>query len=243
MNTTRVLFVEDDADLAELIGGFLRSFEFTVDVLADGLGVIDSVKSNPPELILLDIMLPGKDGLTLCRELREFYAGPIILLTSLNSDMNQILGFEIGATDYVVKTTPPSVLLARIRAHLRTAGQKGADLLANAPAKEQSVLNFGKLQIDLRNRSAKYRNAPMGLSTSDFDLLWELASHAGEILTRDHLLKKLRGIEYDGLDRSMDVAISRLRKKLDDDPLDPQKIKTIRNKGYLFAADIWWQED
>jgi two-component system response regulator RstA len=241
--STRVLFVEDDADLAELIGGFLRSFEFSVDVLADGLGVIDSVKANPPELILLDIMLPGKDGLTLCRELREFYTGPIILLTSLNSDMNQILGFEIGATDYVVKTTPPSVLLARIRAHLRHVGQKGSDLLASAPAKDQSVLNFGKLQIDARNRSAKYRGQPMGLSTSDFDLLWELASHAGEILSRDHLLKKLRGIEYDGLDRSMDVAISRLRKKLDDDPLDPLKIKTIRNKGYLFAADIWWQEE
>ncbi|QLI81102.1 two-component system response regulator RstA [Chitinibacter fontanus] len=241
--STRVLFVEDDADLAELIGGFLRSFEFSVDVLADGLGVIDSVKANPPELILLDIMLPGKDGLTLCRELREFYTGPIILLTSLNSDMNQILGFEIGATDYVVKTTPPSVLLARIRAHLRHVGQKGADLLAAAPAKDQSVLNFGKLQIDARNRSSKYRGQPMGLSTSDFDLLWELASHAGEILSRDHLLKKLRGIEYDGLDRSMDVAISRLRKKLDDDPLDPLKIKTIRNKGYLFAADIWWQEE
>jgi two-component system response regulator RstA len=241
--STRVLFVEDDADLAELIGGFLRSFEFSVDVLGDGLGVIENVKANPPELILLDIMLPGKDGLTLCRELREFYTGPIILLTSLNSDMNQILGFEIGATDYVVKTTPPSVLLARIRAHLRHVGQKGADLLAIAPQKDQSVLNFGKLQIDLRNRSAKYRNAPMGLSTSDFDLLWELASHAGEILSRDHLLKKLRGIEYDGLDRSMDVAISRLRKKLDDDPLDPLKIKTIRNKGYLFAADIWWQEE
>jgi two-component system response regulator RstA len=241
--STRVLFVEDDADLAELIGGFLRSFEFSVDVLADGLGVIDSVKANPPELILLDIMLPGKDGLTLCRELREFYTGPIILLTSLNSDMNQILGFEIGATDYVVKTTPPSVLLARIRAHLRHVGQKGSDLLASAPAKDQSVLNFGKLQIDARNRSSKYRGQPMGLSTSDFDLLWELASHAGEILSRDHLLKKLRGIEYDGLDRSMDVAISRLRKKLDDDPLDPLKIKTIRNKGYLFAADIWWQEE
>ncbi|WP_373974248.1 two-component system response regulator RstA [Chitinibacter sp. SCUT-21] len=241
--STRVLFVEDDADLAELIGGFLRSFEFSVDVLSDGNGVIDSVRANPPELILLDIMLPGKDGLTLCRELREFYAGPIILLTSLNSDMNQILGFEIGATDYVVKTTPPSVLLARIRAHLRHVGQKGSDLIASAPAKDQSVLNFGKLQIDARNRSSKYRGQPMGLSTSDFDLLWELASHAGEILSRDHLLKKLRGIEYDGLDRSMDVAISRLRKKLDDDPLDPLKIKTIRNKGYLFAADIWWQEE
>lgn len=238
--STRVLFVEDDAELAELIGGFLRSFEFTVEVLGDGLGVNDSVKAHPPELVLLDIMLPGKDGLTICRELREFYTGPIILLTSLNSDMNQILGFEIGATDYVVKTTPPSVLLARIRSHLRHAGS--GSLLAAVPVQDQSRLNFGKLQIDARNRSAVYRGEQMGLSSSDFDLLWELASHAGEILSRDHLLKKLRGIEYDGLDRSMDVAISRLRKKLDDDPIDPRKIKTIRNKGYLFASDIWQDE-
>lgn len=238
--STRVLFVEDDAELAELIGGFLRSFEFAVEVLSDGLGVSESVKANPPELVLLDIMLPGKDGLTICRELREFYTGPIVLLTSLNSDMNQILGFEIGATDYVVKTTPPSVLLARIRSHLRHAGS--GSLLGVVPVQDQSRLNFGKLQIDARNRSAVYRSEQMGLSSSDFDLLWELASHAGEILSRDHLLKKLRGIEYDGLDRSMDVAISRLRKKLDDDPIDPRKIKTIRNKGYLFASDIWQDE-
>lgn len=115
----RILFVEDDPDLAELIGGFLRSFEFTVELMREGNGVVEVVKDKPPALVLLDIMLPGKDGLTICRELREFYTGPIVLLTSLNSDMNQILGFEIGASDYVLKTTPPSVLLARIRAQLR----------------------------------------------------------------------------------------------------------------------------
>lgn len=112
-----------------------------------------------------------------------------------------------------------------------------------APAvQERSALNFGKLVIDSKNRTANYRGEPLHLSTGDFDLLWELASHAGEILSRDHLLRKLRGIDYDGLDRSMDVAISRLRRKLADDPEDPRKIKTIRHKGYLFASDIWWQE-
>lgn len=234
----RILFVEDDNDLAELIGGFLRSFEFTVEVMSEGTGVVEAVRDNPPDLVLLDIMLPGKDGLTICRELREFYTGPVVLLTSLNSDMNQILGFEIGATDYVLKTTPPSVLLARIRAHLR----KGPVAVAAPAAQERSALNFGKLVIDSKNRTANYRGEPLHLSTGDFDLLWELASHAGEILSRDHLLRKLRGIDYDGLDRSMDVAISRLRRKLADDPEDPRKIKTIRHKGYLFASDIWWQE-
>ncbi len=234
----RILFVEDDNDLAELIGGFLRSFEFTVEVMSEGTGVVEAVRENPPDLVLLDIMLPGKDGLTICRELREFYTGPVVLLTSLNSDMNQILGFEIGATDYVLKTTPPSVLLARIRAHLR----KGPVEVAAPAVQERSALNFGKLVIDSKNRTANYRGEPLHLSTGDFDLLWELASHAGEILSRDHLLRKLRGIDYDGLDRSMDVAISRLRRKLADDPEDPRKIKTIRHKGYLFASDIWWQE-
>ncbi|MBE9607786.1 two-component system response regulator RstA [Chitinilyticum piscinae] len=239
---TRILFVEDDPELAELISNFLRSFEFSVEVHSDGSRLIDTVRENPPELLLLDIMLPGKDGLTLCRELREFWPGPIVLLTSLNSDMNQILGFEIGATDYVVKTTPPSVLLARIRAHLRSAGTQPAQAGSPAAPQERSTLNFGKLQIDARNRTANYHGQPLGLSTGDFDLLWELASHAGDILSRDHLLKQLRGIEYDGLDRSIDVAVSRLRKKLDDDPNEPRKIKTIRHKGYLFATDVWWQE-
>ncbi|GAA5784550.1 DNA-binding response regulator [Chitiniphilus shinanonensis] len=239
----RIIFVEDDSELAELIGGFLRSFEFEVEHLADGGNLLSRVRAQPPEMVLLDIMLPGKDGLTLCRELREFYNGPVVMLTSLNSDMNQILSFEIGATDYVVKTTPPAVLLARIRAHLRQGGGQGGQTEHGAAAPgDRSSLNFGKLQIDARNRTATYDKEPLHLSTGDFDLLWELARHAGEILSRDHLLKTLRGIEYDGMDRSIDVAISRLRKKLNDDPNEPRKIKTIRHKGYLFAADIWWQE-
>ncbi|WP_255988379.1 two-component system response regulator RstA [Chitinolyticbacter albus] len=238
----RIVFVEDDGELAELIGGFLKSFEFEVEHLPDGSTVIERVRQNPPDLVLLDVMLPGKDGLTLCRELRTFYSEPIVILTSLNSDMNQILGFEIGATDYVVKTTPPAVLLARIRAHLRQTHTSTTAPAGPAPSGDRQALNFGKLQIDARNRTATYDREPLHLSTGDFDLLWELARHAGEILSRDHLLKTLRGIEYDGMDRSIDVAISRLRKKLDDDPNEPRKIKTIRHKGYLFATDIWWQE-
>lgn len=236
----RILFVEDDPDLADLVGGYLRSFDFVVDVVADGLDVVEMVRFNPPDLVLLDIMLPGKDGLTICRELREFYTAPVILLTSLNSDMNQVIGFEIGASDYVLKTTPPSVLIARIRAHLRH-GSGGVPVAAPL-ATPKPTLNFGKLIIDERNRTASYRGEPLNLSTADFDLLWEFATHAGEILSRDHLLRRLRGIEYDGLDRSIDVAISRLRKKLGDDPHEPRKVKTIRHRGYLFATDIWWQE-
>ena len=185
-------------------------------------------------------MLPGKDGLTLCRELRGQYQGPIVMLTSLNSDMNQILGFELGANDYVLKTTPPSVLLARLRAHLRQAASSPDTPAVAAPTpKGARILDFGSLQIDHMNRTVRLCGETIALSTGDFDLLWELASHAGEVLTREDLLYKLRGVHYDGLDRSVDVAISRLRKKLDDDTADPKKIKTIRHKGYLFANDVW----
>ncbi|XZG70466.1 winged helix-turn-helix domain-containing protein [Chitinibacteraceae bacterium HSL-7] len=229
--THTILFVEDDLELAGLIGGFLEMSGFTVQHQPDGSRVVDTVRASPPDLVLLDIMLPGKDGLTLCRELRAFHSGPIVMLTSLDSDSTQIEGLETGASDYVIKTTPPAVLLARLRAQLRSAPPAAA---------KPSGLTFGQLVIDEVNRSAAYAGEPLNLSTGDFDLLLELARNAGTILSRDHLLRALRGIEYDGLDRSIDVAISRLRKKLDDDPTEPRKIKTIRHKGYLFATGEWW---
>ncbi len=236
----RITFVEDDAELAELISDYLRSYGLDVTVIDRGDTAFDAILAAPPDLVLLDIMLPGKDGLTLCRELRGQYQGPIVMLTSLNSDMNQILGFELGANDYVLKTTPPSVLLARLRAHLRQAASSPDTPAVAAPTpKGARILDFGSLQIDHMNRTVRLCGETIALSTGDFDLLWELASHAGEVLTREDLLYKLRGVHYDGLDRSVDVAISRLRKKLDDDTADPKKIKTIRYKGYLFANDVW----
>ena len=236
----RITFVEDDAELAELISDYLRSYGLDVTVIDRGDTAFDAILAAPPDLALLDIMLPGKDGLTLCRELRGQYQGPIVMLTSLNSDMNQILGFELGANDYVLKTTPPSVLLARLRAHLRQAASSPDTPVVAAPTpKGARILDFGSLQIDHMNRTVRLCGETIALSTGDFDLLWELASHAGEVLTREDLLYKLRGVHYDGLDRSVDVAISRLRKKLDDDTADPKKIKTIRHKGYLFANDVW----
>lgn len=236
----RITFVEDDAELAELISDYLRSYGLDVTVIDRGDTAFDAILAAPPDLVLLDIMLPGKDGLTLCRELRGQYQGPIVMLTSLNSDMNQILGFELGANDYVLKTTPPSVLLARLRAHLRQAASNPDTPVVAAPTpKGARILDFGSLQIDHMNRTVRLCGETIALSTGDFDLLWELASHAGEVLTREDLLYKLRGVHYDGLDRSVDVAISRLRKKLDDDTADPKKIKTIRHKGYLFANDVW----
>ncbi|RMC93969.1 two-component system response regulator RstA [Aquitalea palustris] len=237
--TYRIVFVEDDPDLAELISDFLSRHEMDVVIEPRGDTALATIEREAPDMVLLDIMLPGKDGLSICRELRPNFDGPIIMLTSLDSDMNQILGLELGANDYILKTTPPSVLVARLRSQLRNMRPAQAASEAAAPIKTQRKLVFGQLSIDPVSRDVILEREKVALSTSDFDLLWLLASHAGETLNRDILLKEMRGVSYDGLDRSIDVAISRLRKKLGDNPTEPFRIKTVRNRGYLFSLSGW----
>ena len=238
MNT--IVFVEDDPEVGSLIAAYLAKHDIEVLIEPRGDLAEETILRTQPELVLLDIMLPGKDGMTICRDLRGRWQGPIVLLTSLDSDMNHILALEMGACDYILKTTPPAVLLARLRLHLRqnelTAQAKGIQDTAMTPHKP---LRFGALIIDPVNRSVALSGEPVSLSTADFELLWELATHAGQIMDRDALLKNLRGVSYDGMDRSVDVAISRLRKKLQDNATEPYRIKTVRNKGYLFAPHAW----
>lgn len=236
----KIVFVEDEPEVGSLIAAYLGRHDIEVIVEMRGDRAEAVIAAEQPDLVMLDIMLPGKDGMTLCRDLRAQWQGPIVLLTSLDSDMNHILALEMGAQDYILKTTPPAVLLARLRLHLRQA-QLGQSDEAPVPvaAQQQKMLRFGSLSIDALNREVTLFSEQITLSTADFDLLWELASHAGQILNRDALLKTLRGVSYDGLDRSIDVAISRLRKKLHDSATEPFRIKTIRNKGYLFAPQAW----
>ncbi|SCK16420.1 two-component system response regulator RstA [Vogesella sp. LIG4] len=233
--THKILFVEDDAELAGLMQGFLARHDLEVVIEPRGDTAHAALEREKPDLLLLDIMLPGKDGLTLCREIRPEFAGPIVILTSLDSDINQILGLELGANDYVLKTTPPAVLAARLRAQLRQHDHR-----AGTPEPDSSqLLVFGQLRIDARSREVQLGGERITLSTTDFDLLWQLASHAGEVQDRDTLLRVMRGLSYDGMDRSIDIAVSRLRKKLGDDPTAPSRIKTVRNKGYLFSPAGW----
>ncbi|HFE1275879.1 TPA: two-component system response regulator RstA [Escherichia coli] len=238
MNT--IVFVEDDAEVGALIAAYLAKHDMQVTVEPRGDRAEETILRENPDLVLLDIMLPGKEGMTICRDLRAKWSGPIVLLTSLDSDMNHILALEMGACDYILKTTPPAVLLARLRLHLRQNEQatvtKGIQETSLTPYK---ALHFGTLTIDPINRVVTLANTEISLSTADFELLWELATHAGQIMDRDALLKNLRGVSYDGLDRSVDVAISRLRKKLLDNAAEPYRIKTVRNKGYLFAPHAW----
>jgi len=234
----KIVFVEDEPEVGQLIAAYLGKHDMDVVVEPRGDRAEEVVLREKPDLVLLDIMLPGKDGMTVCRDLRAQWDGPIVLLTSLDSDMNHILSLEMGANDYILKTTPPAVLLARLRLHLRqrVATENQTPSATLTPYK---AMRFGTLSIDPVNRQVLLSGADVALSTADFDLLWELATHAGQIMDRDALLKNLRGVTYDGMDRSVDVAISRLRKKLLDNATEPYRIKTVRNKGYLFAPHAW----
>lgn len=235
----RILVVEDDRRLACLIQDYLQQHNYSVFIEGRGDCASNRILREKPDLVILDLMLPGKDGLDVCRCVRSEYSGPILMLTAREDDMDQVVGLELGADDYVKKPVEPRLLLARIRALLRRS-------LINSVTKNQSAvetcdhkLNFGTLQICQSSHTVILDKRPVDLTTNEFELLWILASNAGNILNRDDIFRKLRGIDYDGLDRSVDIAISRLRKKLEDDTAEPQRIKTIWRRGYLFVKDAW----
>lgn len=228
----QILIVEDDQRLAELTREYLEGNGLKVAIESDGACAAARILKDQPDLVVLDLMLPGEDGLSICRKVRGRYDGPILMLTARTDDMDEVLGLEMGADDYVCKPVRPRVLLARIRALLRRS--EGA---AEAPSESQRRLQFGALVIDSAMREAWLREQGIELTSAEFDLLWLLAANAGRILSREEIFTALRGIEYDGQDRSIDVRISRIRPKIGDDPEHPRLIKTVRSKGYLFVAE------
>ncbi len=227
----RILVAEDDSRLAKLVQDYLQANDFQVSIEDRGDRVVARVTETRPDLIILDLMLPGKDGLTLCQQLRPSFPGPIMMLTARNEDADQILGLEFGADDYIIKPVEPRILLARIRALLRRVEAH--------PNQGRQLLQFDALSIDSASRSVSLGAKPVNLSSHEFDLLWLLASQVGEVVNRDFLFQELHGRPYDGLDRTIDVRISQLRKKLGDNPDNPQRIKTVWGRGYLFIADAW----
>lgn len=228
----RILIVEDDLKLAALIEAFLVSQGLEVELLNDGGGAVEHILSRNPDLVVLDLMLPGEDGLSICKRLRaNSFARPILMLTARSDDEDHIQGLDLGADDYVNKPVRPQVLLARIRALLR----RTADL-DSVSEREMTRLVFGPLVVDHARREAWLHEELIDLTGAEFDLLWLLSSNAGRVLSREEIFNSLRGIEYDGQDRSIDVRISRIRPKIGDDPDLPRIIKTVRSKGYLFVA-------
>ncbi|MGB0494956.1 MAG: response regulator [Kangiellaceae bacterium] len=227
----KILLVEDDEKLAQLVKQYLTQSGFDVRIEMRGDLAIATLGQYQPDLLILDINLPGKDGLSICKEIRPTFLQPILMLTARNEDFDQVLGLEFGADDYVIKPAEPRVLLARINALLRRTQTKKTEAVTQ--------LSFGDLKIDLSSRDVFYDNEKVILSSHEFELLQTIAGQAGTILSRDYLFKNLYNREYDGLDRTMDVRISQLRRKLGDNPEEPFRIKTVWGKGYLFVADAW----
>jgi DNA-binding response OmpR family regulator len=223
------MLVEDDARLAELVIEYLSGYEFAVDVVARGDVALERFKATTPDVVVLDLMLPGLDGMVVCRQIRELSAVPILILTAREDSYDEVSGLEQGADDFVNKPVQPRVLLARLRALLRRAQVK--------PGPDVQVLQFGALSISTSDRTVVWRGEPCVLSNTEYKLLLVLAEAAGQVLSRDALLKKLRGIEFDGLDRSIDNCISKLRRKFDD--ANSEKIKTVWGEGYLFSPSAW----
>ncbi|MDD2053666.1 response regulator [Pseudomonas putida] len=232
----QVLIVEDDQRLAELTRDYLQSNGLRVAIEGDGALAAARIIAEQPDLVILDLMLPGEDGLSICRKVRDRYDGPILMLTARTDDTDQIMGLDMGADDYVCKPVRPRLLLARIQALLRRS-----DVPQDNPQPLRR-LQFGPLRIDNALREAWLQDKGIELTSAEFDLLWLLVANAGRILSREEIFTALRGIGYDGQDRSIDVRISRIRPKIGDDPEHPRLIKTIRSKGYLFvpeaAADL-----
>jgi len=230
---TKILLVEDDLALAELIASYLQRFDYQVSVVNRGDRAVDSARQLQPHLVILDLMLPGLDGLHVCRQLRDDAPGlPIIILTARHKSDDQILGLETGADDYVAKPCEPRVLLARIRTLLRRS------TIGEARADAQRIV-LGQLVILMDERQVQWRQRDVELSSGEYNLLLVLARHVGQVMSREQLIQQLRGIEFNGIDRSVDVAISKLRRKFEDDPGEPRKIKTVWGRGYLLSRSEW----
>lgn len=225
----RVMLVEDDARLAELVTEYLSGYEFAVELVTRGDIAVERFKELTPDVVILDLMLPGLDGMVVCRQIRDQSDVPILILTAREDSYDEVSGLEQGADDFVNKPVQPRVLLARLRALMRrTQAKSGVD---------SRVLQFGALRIVTSDRSVVWRGQPCVLSNTEYKLLLVLAEAAGRVLSRDALLKKMRGIEFDGLDRSIDNCISKLRRKFDD--AESEKIKTVWGEGYLFSPSAW----
>ncbi|MCJ8294844.1 MAG: response regulator [Colwellia sp.] len=240
---SHILLVEDDIDLAEWIADYLTARDFKVTTCHRGDEAVELIGSLNPDIVLLDGMLPGMDGLDVCKTVRATFANPIIMITARDEEIDEVLGLEMGADDYITKPVRARVLLARIRGLLRRedksrlegkAKQQLVDELAS-----NGVLKFNGLVISEPARSVILDGESIKVSSNEFDVLWFLANKAGQVVSRKELVSHFRGFDYDGFDRSIDLRISRLRKKLKDDSSEPFRIKTIWGKGYLFANDVW----
>jgi DNA-binding response OmpR family regulator len=222
-----VVYVEDDPRLAQLTRKYLESHGLTITVVTRGDLAVAEVLRVRPDVVLLDLMLPGASGVEVCQRLRERIDVPIIMVTARSEEADRVMGLEGGADDYVVKPFSSRELLARIRAQARRASGRSGPAAAH--------IAVGDLTVDAATMTATLQGRPLTLTTLEFALLRTLAERAGRVLAREHLLELVHGSADEAFDRSIDVHISRLRHKLDDDPKNPRILKTIRGVGYMLS--------
>jgi two-component system, OmpR family, phosphate regulon response regulator OmpR len=232
---TRILVVDDDLRLRDLLQRYLTEQGFTVHTVSDAAGMDKLMSRERFDLLVLDLMLPGEDGLSVCRRLRGTKnLVPIIMLTAKGEEVDRIVGLEMGADDYLPKPFNPRELVARIHAVLR---RRGAPLPPGAPSTEPEKVQFGSMTVNLATRTLEKDGKTVSLTTGEFALLKVLVTHARTPLSRDKLMELARGREYEVFDRSIDVQVSRLRKLVEKDPARPAYIQTVWGFGYVFVPD------
>jgi DNA-binding response OmpR family regulator len=222
---TKLLLVEDDPTVLDTLTFNLTREGYAVIRAGDGIAALDLARQHKPDLIVLDIMLPGLDGLSVCRTLRKETDAPIVLLTARTGEVDRIIGLDAGADDYIVKPFSLGELMARLRAVMRRGQHRS-----------ETKLQSGDLTLDLVGHRAVRRGKNLTLPPKEFDLLAELIRHKGAVLTRDLLLQRVWGFDFTGDSRTVDVHIRWLREKIEDDPANPQRIETVRGLGYRFSG-------
>ena len=230
MSLPDLLVVDDDAELRDLTDAYLSKNGFRVHTVADAMEMDSWLGDHRPDLLILDLMLPGEDGLSIAKRVKADGAFPIIILSAQGDDVDRIVGLEIGADDYLAKPFNPRELLARIRAVLRRSGGSVAE-------DERDVRGFGPFALDLDAHQLLREGIEVQLTSGEFDLLAVLSAHPNKVLDRDRILDLLTGAERSPFDRSIDVRVTRLRAKIEADPAKPTYIKTVWGKGYMFCPD------
>jgi len=231
-----ILVVEDDTSLRETLAYNLSRQEYSVQAVGDGLTALEAARKTHPDLVLLDLMLPGMDGFEVCRILRQEMNIPILILTARDDEIDRVIGLEIGADDYITKPFSMRELMARVKAHLRRERLIRQEVSSQQEITSQEVLTFDNLTLDLTRREVLLDGTPIALKPKEFDLLLFLGQHRRQALSRQFLLERVWGWEFSGGTRTVDVHVHWLREKIEADPSKPSRIVTVRGSGYRFEG-------